>query len=176
MKEKGQVWIVFAGLLVLIGMFCVGLLVGFGQSRTPPSGKDITIIDGETIEERKEISTTTVNNCGSDVPSHTHEAREFVVSQIITIEKSGELDAGLKDFILGKIQFKYQFQNGGSFKIIKEFDFDSPAGMISIHKIEWVYHVKNGLVKVNEKEYPFNFSLPEIETYQSTEKKSCSDE
>jgi hypothetical protein len=159
MKEKGQVWIIFAGLLLLIAIFCVGWFVGH---RTAPTQGGIDVGEIEIIPQGvangdKHESKIEVDNCRSSVPSTIEDTREFAYQQLFTVNINNEFGAGFKNAVYLKLEKTYGFQNGNVGKTSRNFQFVSPPGAKSIHVITWFEKLKTGYVSYEGRQYPFMF-------------------
>lgn len=177
MKEKGQALIVIVGILMLIGMFVAGWLVG--NKFSPPVDGDSFDLKKINVVEDKDLKDGTihtskivVDNCRSSVPSITEETRDFTYQQIFSFDTNSEFGAGFKDAIYVKLEKIFGIESGGVGKVSRTFHFTSPPELKSIHVIAWTEKLRSGYVEYNGEKYPYSFP-DNIDTSQSSTQESC---
>jgi len=161
MKEKGQIVIVLAGVLLLIGVFIVGLLAGRKSSPVRDVFLDlekIIVLEDKNLKDGDtHTSRVVVDNCRSSVPSTIEETREFVYQQLFSVDIRGEFGSGFKDAVYVKLEKTFGIESGKVEKVSRKFQFNSPPEAISMHVITWTEKLRTGYIEYQNNKYTYSF-------------------
>jgi len=174
MSEKGQVQIVFVGIIFFVVVFGAGWLIGkeFSSDDKDENSKAEIVLLGETQEGKPHEAQTRVDNCRSKVGSQTHEMMEFNYQQILKIDDTEQVDVKIYNAIAVGLKNDVGIQFGQIITTQRTFDFTSPEHQVSIHKIKWVELLQKGEATIGGKTYFFTYPF-DITVSQSSENQPC---
>lgn len=173
MNEKGQIQLVFAGILFLAVIFGAGWLIGqttCGFADIKPHEIEIsqkTEVDGEI-----HTSIITVNNCASMADSTTDESRSFEYQQLLNFTDNNSLEVEIQNAIALRLQSEKGFENGRTETADNRFHFESPAGKITIHTVEWHEKLIEGIATYRGNSYKFSYPV-KVDVHQTSRHQTC---